>query len=320
MKRAHLGFIAMMLVLVLGGPVLAQSAEPVAVLTEMKKGGQDGEIRIKLAGKDEWRAPQPLMSLGAGDEIRVKGAAAKATIVYTGGVTQSVTQANSPFKITARAVSGTGRQVAGVFGGMAQFLMGKEKEPVYTQLSTRSLKKDADVQLVILTPRETRLLPNQLKFAWMGGPDTGKYTVRVIGPNGVQWVGEDLSQKQPVAYPDSAPKLQAGVRYRWEVRVTDALPERAQFEIVTDQEWNRIKSQLAEIKPAGSPTTATLARVSVLYQERLYQSALEELNAAIAADKTEPNLQFMLGHVYDRMGLREQAAMAFDLAQKLSTD
>lgn len=320
MMRAHLGWIAMLLVVVLGGPALAQSAEPVAVLTEMKKGGQDGEVRIKLAGKDEWRAPQPLMSLGAGDEIRVKGAAAKATIVYTGGATQSITQANSPFKITAKAASGTGKQVAGVFGGMAQFLMGKEKEPVYTQLSTRSLKKEADVQLVILSPRETRLLPNQLKFAWTGGPDTGKYTVRVIGPKGVQWVGEDLSAKQPVAYPDSAPKLQAGVRYRWEVRLVDALPERAQFEIVTDQEWNRIKGQLAEIKAAGSPTTLTLARVSLLFQERLYQSALEELEAAITADKTEPNLQFMLGHVYDRMGLREQAATAFDVAQKLSTD
>src|SRR6185436_10809107 len=108
--------------------------------------------------------------------------------------------------------------------------------------------------------------------------------------------------------------LQAGVRYLWEIRTTDALPERAQFEIVSDQEWSRIKKELDEIKVTSSPTTATLARVTVLFQERLYQSALDELTTAIAADKTEPNLQFMLGHVYDRMGLREQAAAAFDHA------
>ena len=318
MMRAHLGWIAIMFVLVLGVPALAQSTQPVAVLTEIKKGGQDGEIRVKLAGKDEWRAPQPLMSLNVGDEIRVKGGAARAVIVFTGGASQTVNQANSPYKITAQAAQGTGKQVAGVFGGMAQFLMGKEKEPVYTQLSTRSLKKDADVQLVILAPRETRLLPTQLKFAWTGGPDTGKYTVRVFGPKSVVWQAEDLSAK-PVTYPDSAPKLEAGVRYRWEVRMTDALPERAQFELVSDGDWKRIRSQLAEIK-TPSPTTTTLARVSLLFQERLYQSALEELETAITADKTEPNLQFMLGHVYDRMGLREQAAAAFDLAQKLSTD
>jgi hypothetical protein len=318
MMRAHLGWIAVMLVLVLGGPALAQSAEPVAVLTEIKKGGQDGEIRVKLAGKDEWRAPQPLMSLNAGDEIRVKGAAAKAVIVYTGGATQAVTVGNSPFKVAAATAAGTGKQVAGVVGGMAQFLLGKEKEPVYTQLSTRSLKKDNEVQLVILSPRETRLLPSQVKFAWTGGPDTGKYSVRVFGPKGVQWTAEEA--KAGLAYPDSAPKLTPGVRYRWEVRMPDTLPERAQFEILTDSEWQRIKGQLAEVKVAGSATTATLARVSLLFQERLYQSALEELQTAIAADKAEPNLQFMLGHVYDRMGLREQAAAAFDIAQKLSTD
>jgi hypothetical protein len=320
MMRAHLGWIAIMLVLVLGGPALAQSAEPVAVLTEVKKGGSDGEIRVKLSGKDEWRAPQPLMSLTNGDEIRVKGSAARAVIVYTGGASTTVTASNSPFKVTRPTASGsTGRQVASIFGSMAQFLLGKEKEPVYTQLSTRSLKKDSDVQLVILSPRETRLLPEQVKFAWTGGPDSSKYAIRVFGP-GVRWTQEDLANK-PVVYPATAPKLQAGVRYLWEVRTAEALPERAQFELVSDQEWQRIKQQLAEIKPvAGSPTTATLARVTVLFQERLYQSALEELTTAIAADKTEPNLQFMLGHVYDRMGLREQAAAAFDHAQKLSTD
>lgn len=317
MMVAHLGWIAVLLVLVLGGPALAQSAEPVAVLTEIKKGGQDGEIRVKLVGKEEWRSPQPLMSLNTGDEIRVKGAKARAVIVYTGGATQTVNKDNSPFKIAKPTAAGTGKQVAGVVGGMAQFLLGKEKEPVYTQLSTRSLKKENEVQLVILSPRETRLLPSQVKFAWVG-PDDLRYVVRVFGPKGVQWTAVDLP-RQALVYPDSAPKLTAGVRYRWELKAPEALPERAQFEIVSDQEWQRINGQLKDIKADGDTTTA-LARVALLFQERLYQSALDELQTAIAKDKTEPTLQFMLGHVYDRMGLREQAAQAFDLAQKLSTE
>ena len=317
MMVARLGWLAMMLVLVFGGPAAAQSAEPVAVLTEIKKGGQDGEIRVKLAGKDEWRAPQPLMSLNVGDEIRVKGAAARAVIVYTGGVTQTINKDNSPLKVVPPQSARASKQVASTFSGVAQFLLGKEKEPVYTQLSTRNLTKENEITLVILSPRETRLLPSQVKFAWVG-PEASKYQIRVFGP-GVSWKAEELAT-QPVVYPESAPKLQPGVRYRWELKTADALPERAQFEIVTDQEWNRVKGQLARIKPNGSPTTTTLARVAVLFQERLYQSALEELQTAIAADKTEPNLRFMLGHVYDRMGLREQAASAFDVAQKLSTD
>ena len=312
---ARVGSIAILFVLLFGGVALASAAEPVAVITEIKRGAPGGEVRIKAAGEDEWRAPQPLMSLNAGDEIRVKGDTAKAVIVYTGGATQTITKENSPFKISVVSAAQR-RRVASVFGGVAQFLLGKEKEPVYIQLSTRSIKKDGDAQLVILSPRETRLLPNQVKFAW-AGPEAGKYQIRVYGPNGVTWTAEDVG-KQPVLYPASAPKLVAGVRYRWELKTTDTLPERAQFEIVPDAEWKRISAQLNEIKTKD--TTSTLVRVKVLFDERLYQSAREELEAAIAKDKTEPNLQFMLGHVYDRMGLREQAAEAFDIAQKLSTD
>ena len=123
-----------------------------------------------------------------------------------------------------------------------------------------------------------------------------------------------------MTYPDSAPKLMPGVRYRWEVRTGDTRSERAHFEIVPDREWEQIRTQLSAMSASGRPTTLTLARVSLLFQERLYQSALEELQTAIAENGAEPNLRFMLGHVYDRMGLREQAATAFDVGQKLSTD
>ena len=187
-----------------------------------------------------------------------------------------------------------------------------------TQLSTPGLEKRADVPLVILSPRETRVLANQVKFVWTGGPETGTYSVRVLGPNGFQWTIQDA--RPGVVYPDSAPKLVPGVRYRWEVRLGDTRSERAHFEIVPDREWERIRTQLSAMTASGGPTTLTLARVSLLFQERLYQSALEELQTAIAENGAEPNLRFMLGHVYDRMGLREQAATAFDVGQKLSTD
>ena len=61
MISAHVAWLSIAFVLMLAGPALAQSGEAVAVLTEARKGGPDGEIRVKLAGKDEWRAPQPLM-------------------------------------------------------------------------------------------------------------------------------------------------------------------------------------------------------------------------------------------------------------------
>jgi len=176
----------------------------------------------------------------------------------------------------------------------------------------------AAVQLVIVSPRETRVLSSQLKFVWTGGPETGKYSVHVLGPNGMRWTADDA--RTGIPYPDSAPKLVPGVRYRWEVRMGDTRSERAHFEIVSDREWGQIQTQLAALSGSGSPTNLTLARVALLFQERLYQTALEELQTAIVENKAEPNLHFMLGHVYDRMGLREQAVAAFGEGQRLSAD
>ena len=47
---------------------IAGAAEPVAVLTEIRAG--QGEIRVKLAGEADWKAPQPLLSLRPGDQVR----------------------------------------------------------------------------------------------------------------------------------------------------------------------------------------------------------------------------------------------------------
>ncbi|MDP2627032.1 MAG: hypothetical protein Q8Q58_09020, partial [Candidatus Rokubacteria bacterium] len=66
----------------LGAAGIAGAAEPVAVLTEIRAG--QGEIRVKLAGEAIWKAPQPLLSLRPGDQVRAS-ADARAMILFTGG-------------------------------------------------------------------------------------------------------------------------------------------------------------------------------------------------------------------------------------------
>ena len=60
-------------------------------------------------------------------------------------------------------------------------------------------------------------------------------------------------------------------------------------------------------------------RAGFLVQEGLYQDARKELLAAIATDATEPSLHQLLGHVYDRMGMKDLATDSFDEARFLST-
>jgi predicted Zn-dependent protease len=71
---------------------------------------------------------------------------------------------------------------------------------------------------------------------------------------------------------------------------------------------------------AGYPwNTVILMRAGLLFQEGLDHEARRELQAGIAAEPDEPTLYRLLGHIYDRIGLRQLAAEAHDEAQFLST-
>jgi uncharacterized protein HemY len=106
--------------------------------------------------------------------------------------------------------------------------------------------------------------------------------------------------------------------YRWELTAPGYPAERCRFELMAEPDATRLRDSLAvfdrEAKeyPRG---TLTIMRVSLLFEEGLYQEARRELETALAADRDQPTLQFMLGHVYDRIGLPAHAAQAFERAR-----
>jgi Tfp pilus assembly protein PilF len=56
-----------------------------------------------------------------------------------------------------------------------------------------------------------------------------------------------------------------------------------------------------------------------LFREGLYHEARRELLSDIGADPAEPALHLLTGHVYDKIGLKELAAEAFEEVRVLST-
>jgi hypothetical protein len=305
-------------VVVIAGAALAWAADPVAVLTEVRRG--TGDVRIKLVSEEDWKSPQPLMSLRPGDQLRASGDA-RAVVVLSGGGVKTVTTENSPFFVPLPIASGGGGDtVRTVVSNVAQFLVGKQKEPAYLRLTSRAGTQPRQDLPLILSPRETRLLPGPVTFVW-NGADTLKYSIRVFGPDGLGWSESNLP-RQPLAYPPAAPPLRAGVRYVWELRAEGYPADRAQFELVPDADTARISSELALLKPGAladyPSSTVALMRAGLMFEEGLYQTALEELLANSAVNPDEPTLRFMIGHVYDRMGLRYQATQAFNDARMLS--
>jgi hypothetical protein len=299
---------------ILGAIVLAWAVDPVAVLIEIRPG--QGEVRVKRVGDAGWAAPQPLLALRPGDQVRVT-ADGRAVLTLTGGSIQTISAANSPFTVAPpRGDSGTDR-VRGLLTGVTQFLLGRAQEPAYQSLSVRGAAEPAR----IVTPRATKVLAGPVTFEWTG-PRAAVYRVRVEGPSGLVWEQDGLS-RQPVAYPATAPALQAGLRYGWTLDTPGQATQRAEFETLLPAEAERVHAALADLSPVtltGYPAGAiVLLRAGFLVQQGLYADARRELLAGIAADPDESSLHQLLADVYARTGLDSLAAEESDEAQYLAT-
>lgn len=294
----------------------AWAQDPLAVLTEIQV--KNGKVEVRPSAEAEWQTPKPLLSLRAGAQVRVTGEG-RAVLVFTGGRgTQLVTRANSPFTVAAATGPGTSDRARAVLSNVTNFLVGQQREKTYQSLSVRSVRAQPPV---ILAPRETRVLPAAVAFDWAGS-DRLKYQVRLLGPGGaVVWERADVARR-PLAYPAEAPQLKAGTRYTWELSTRQHGVQKASFEVVSAADASRVGDALGVLTPAGAggypPATLALMRAGLLFQETLYADARRELIAAIAAAPEEATLHLLLGHVYDRTGLKLLAAGEFDEAEALA--
>ncbi len=286
-------------------------------------------LRVKAAGESDWKKPQPLLALKPGDQLQVQGDARVVVLFHAGGGTKAITPENSPFAIAAPAPAAANDQIRTVIARVVQFLLGKQDPPQDSRLRTLGsrLVGDSGVPAMLLTgaplivsPRNTRLFPGRPTFEWEGS-DKLQYTLRVIGPEGVVWEKENpwlRSVKYPWT-PWTTP-LTPGVPYHWELKAQGWYPEeRSQFEILTDAEAARIREALAALDRAEGYSSGTLIvmRAALLFEEGLYDEARRKVEAAVAAQPDEPNLRFLQGHVYQRIGLNGKAAEAFDRAKAL---
>jgi hypothetical protein len=290
----------------------AVAGDPVAILTEVKSG--QGEVRVKLAAEAEWKVPLPLLSLRPGDQVRTTGNAT-AVLMFAGGQgTATVSAANSPYTIQVPAGPVAQGRMQGLLTDLGRMLAGKKKDLTYVPLAVRSVKHPP----LLLSPREGRLLgPPTLEWA---GSDRLRYTVRIVGPQGVIWEQGNLP-KAALPYPASAPRLSPGVPYRWELETRDFPTQQGQFTILPPGEVAQVRDTLnaldSTVLPGYPENTITLMRSAFLFERGLYSEAQRALRDALAADPDEPSLHLMLGHVYERVGLKDLAAEEFDEAQFL---
>jgi hypothetical protein len=231
------GILPILPILVATGALAAAVSEPVAVLTEIRAG--QGEVRVKLTPEADWTTPLPLLSLRSGDQIRATQNAV-AVLMFTGGQgTTTVSAANSPYTVQPPSVTSSS-PTRELVKSLGRLLMRQKKELVHVPLATRKVEQ----RPLLVAPRDGTLLGTP-KFEWAGS-NLLRYTVRIAGPEGVVWEQSNLP-RAPLTYPTTAPRLQPGVAYRWELEVKGFPTRQGRFTILPEAEAAAVRNALASL-------------------------------------------------------------------------
>lgn len=296
--------------LVLGSAVWVQAQDAVAVITELKF--NRGDIQLRGTAGAAPAKPAVLQSLYTGNVVAVTKDAVAVIFFTDGSRTVMVDEKNPSFEVRAAAAKGSaaGSRISEV----ANLLVGKKKPPTYVALSVRG-KVMPPTQL---SPRNSKILSDVPTFQWMG-MDQQSGTIKVHGPRGLLWSAENINLTR-IVYPASAPRLQPDVEYSWEIEKKGVAPSKTTFKLLGPADAQAVRERLAELTAmAGlSKTTSAVLKANFLMSRELYHDARELLTEAIAADSDEPTLHFVLGELYDKIGLKNLATEEYNEAEYLA--
>jgi hypothetical protein len=295
----------------LWAPTVAGSAERevAGMITEIYVGR--GQVEVRSADSERWRAATPLLTLKDGDAVSTTEDAWVVVVLTGGRGSARVDAAASPFTVPAPS-GGRSRLHKGlrILEASFDFLVTTTpRDLTFGPLGTRSGMKPP----VILTPCNGPVLPDSLVFEWRGS-QSAAYWIRISGPDGLLFEHRNLIATR-FQYPRNAPPLAAGVRYRFQLLPPLSPPQEAWFELVTPDRAQTIRDALHDLEeafaPALSPATLAILRAGFLARNGLLHDARLSLLEELARQPDEPTLHVLLGSLYARQGLGEEAKDAF---------
>jgi hypothetical protein len=286
----------------------------VAVIVEIRPNA--GQVQVKRADETAWRPAEPLLTLRPGDQVNVVRDA-RVTLAFIGNRgTRVLGASDSPFAVSDVSRSPSHKAWEAV-GKVVEFLIGVRRESAFIPISVR---QGPSMQVAIPSPRDTRLLPGPINFEWSGSEGI-RYPIRLTGPDGRVWEASEFPYGQ-TSYPPESPSLLLGVRYHWQLEAPNVSTQQAYFEILNPDQADQVRAVLDQLGSPevsdGSHTSAAILKSSFLFQQGLYCAARKELTSGVVKDPAEPTLHFVLGLLYEHVGLMEMAGQEFLQARDLT--
>jgi hypothetical protein len=279
------------------------------MITEIHVGR--GQVEVRSAESERWRAATPLLTLKGGDAVSTTEDAWVVIVLAAGRGSARVDEATSPFTVPAPP-AGRSRLHKGLRILEASFDFLATTTPsdlTFGPLGTRAGLKPP----VILTPHNGLVLPDSLIFEWRGSQSSA-YVIRISGPDGLVFERTNLAATR-FQYPRNAPPLAAGVRYRFQLLPPWSPPQDAWFALVDPDRAQTIRHELHDLEdafaPALSPASLVTLRAGFLAGNGLLHDARLGLVEELARQPDEPTLHFLLGNLYARQGLGEEAMESF---------
>ena len=301
MKRLLVGFVIAQVLMV---AVAAKAENPVGVITEVK-----GQVQIKRAGKSSWQPARVNMPVYAGDVLRT-GSNGRVVVWTPTGRAQSLgpkkTVSINPVKSPRDSLW---REVWGSF--VSRMKTNFSEENLATVAAARTpVSLPAKNRLVLLSPRNTKVLEERPTFVWTEVENAKGYRVTVGFFDDEKRVWETVVNRNSLRYPDDAPELKPGKIYIWQVEAIGVpnASESAWFAVLHPAEARDIKFALQQLKNKAPDFMAySLAAASFLESHGCYSEAISILKAALKQYPHQPEPRFSLASLYETIGLPEHA-------------
>jgi len=252
---------------------------------------------------------RPFTSLRRGDELHITGDTRVVILYHVGSGTRTLTRADSPFPVVSAPAPRSHDRLRVLIATAGQIFANQRLLLPARHLAVRSPDTGSPA-LTLVSPRSTRILPGAVIFEWAGDP-RARYSIRVTGPRGLTWQAREKTL-EPLQYPATAPRLDAGAEYEWEVSSQGQQSRTGWFRVATADQSQRVEQALQILKGAASAgySSGTVPSLcaALLIDEGFFADARRELLAAIDARPTESAYHVLLADVYRRTGLDSEAA------------